>query len=227
MKHLLRFLVLALSLPLLLFPLDLLNHFEYHLLGSLADGVVVGEWYLVAFNILLFTSFLIPLSFRRKVDWREKGLVAAFFTSLFIEMYGLPLTIFLIAGALHPTTPKPHIYATSMLLGVPLALSIGMLYGLILMVFGAALILLGWVTLYRNTSKGLVTSGIYSISRHPQYVGFVLVVFGWWVGWPTLLTTVFAPVLIYKYVRLCRAEEKEVGKNRMYQRYMKETPMLI
>jgi protein-S-isoprenylcysteine O-methyltransferase Ste14 len=45
--------------------------------------------------------------------------------------------------------------------------------------------------------------------RHPQYVGFILVMFGFLLQWPTLLTLVMFPVLVFMYVRLARTEERE------------------
>jgi len=94
---------------------------------------------------------------------------------------------------------------------------------------GMTLIILGWVTLYRNTKKeGLVTSGIYNYSRHPQYLGFILIILGWFFGWPTPLTLIFAPILIYKYVTVCRKEEIEVKKEHPeYDNYRSKVPFMI
>jgi methanethiol S-methyltransferase len=47
------------------------------------------------------------------------------------------------------------------------------------------------------------------LRRHPQYVGFILVMLGFLVQWPTLLTLGMFPVLVFMYVRLARAEERE------------------
>jgi methanethiol S-methyltransferase len=226
MKDLLRYVLAFLTLPILFFPSELFHHFHFHISGSLAEGMVIGNWTLVVFNILVFTAFLIPLGYRRRADWRERGLVAAFFTSLFIEMYGLPLVIFFIAGALIPSSPKPEAFLIYPLLGEYLALTVGMVYGLLLILFGALLIILGWVTLYRNRKTSIVKSGIYSISRHPQYLGFMLVVFGWWIGWPTILTSLTAPILIYKYYSVCRTEERELLSTAGYKQYIKKTRML-
>ncbi len=206
---------------------ELLNHIEYHLFGGVEGAIISGEWQLVAFNIAVFMAFLIPLSYRRKIYWGEYGLVTAFFVSLFIEMYGIPLTVYLAYVLLMPETPKPDIVYSYPLMGVNLDLTFPMAYGVFLMALGAALIIIGWVTLYTNRKRGLVTTGIYSLSRHPQYAGFILVISGWWLGWPTLLTTIFAPVLVWKYITVCKSEEKEVGLDADYKKYADRTPMLF
>ena len=97
--------------------------------------------------------------------------------------------------------------------------------------FGTVLIIVGWITLYRGSKRkerNFVAGGIYKYSRHPQYLGFILVVFGWFIDWPTLITLIFAPILIYKYVQVCRVEEKEIlAEHPEYSEYMKKVPFFI
>jgi protein-S-isoprenylcysteine O-methyltransferase Ste14 len=57
--------------------------------------------------------------------------------------------------------------------------------------------------------RGLATTGPYSYVRHPQYVGFVLVMFGFLLQWPTILTLAMFPVLVWMYARLARQEEHD------------------
>ena len=103
-----------------------------------------------------------------------------------------------------------------------------MLYGAFLMILGTAVVIVGWVTLYRRVDReGLVTTGIYSISRHPQYLGFMLVIYGWMVGWPTVLTVIFGTILLIVYVRVCIKEEKEVAREHDYNGYKEEVPFLL
>ncbi len=225
----LRALVLGLLLSMFLFPRELLEHFRGHFSGAILDRMVTGDWPLVALNVAAFVAFLVPLSFRRRVDWREGGLVVAFFVSLFVEMYGVPLLVALVAPSLEPLAPA-HMGTVvhADVLGVRLALTVPMVYGTAIILLGTALVLLGWVTLWRRLRSGpLVTDGIYSATRNPQYLGFVLVLAGWIVGWPTVLVVVMAPVLICMYWRLCRREESELLGVPGFEDYRARVPLLL
>lgn len=225
----LRIVLLLFILSLFLFPRHLFNHFHAHITGSVESDTIKDRWLLVILNILIFCAILIPLGFRRKVKWKEHGLVFAFFVSMFIEMYGIPFTILFASKAIQPSGDMDlYMPLIVELAGVFFAFTIPMMYGAVLMIAGILLIVWGWMTLYRNIKKeGFVTSGIYSISRHPQYLGFILVVAGWFLGWPTLLTVIFCPVLIFKYIKVCRKEEEEMGKDHDYISYKKKVPFLI
>jgi protein-S-isoprenylcysteine O-methyltransferase Ste14 len=74
-----------------------------------------------------------------------------------------------------------------------------------------------------------VTSGIYSYVRHPQYVGFIMVMFGFLLQWPTLLTLAMFPVLVYMYIHLSHVEEREsiAEFGAEYERYMRDVPGFI
>lgn len=206
---------------------DFIDHIRLHLFGGAYAYTIQNQWGFVIFNILIFIAFMIPLSYRRKANWAERGLVIGFFTSLFIEMYGIPLTIYLAYSILHPQKQAIKIVESTSLFGIHLDMTIGMAYGLFLMILGAALIILGWITLYQNRKKDFVKSGLYSLSRHPQYLGFILVIYGWWVGWPTILTTVTAPILIYKYLKVCSTEESDMLQVKGYREYLSKTRMFF
>jgi hypothetical protein len=49
--------------------------------------------------------------------------------------------------------------------------------------------------------------------RHPQYVGFVVIMIGFLLQWPTLATLLMFPVLVWFYVRLARREGSPRPKN--------------
>ena len=50
----------------------------------------------IAINAALFCLFILFLPFRDQLEWRTKGMLAAFFIALFTEMFGIPLLIFLL-----------------------------------------------------------------------------------------------------------------------------------
>ena len=211
--------ILAVLIFPLFFPAHFIQHFRAHLTGAIEGSIITGQWHVVLINILLFVSFLIPLSFRKKISWKEYGIVAAFFVSLFVEMYGIPLTIMFFSRTFDPSASATvDIIFTIRFLGVGFAFTLPMLYGSILMFLGTLIVVVAWATLYRNVEKvGLVTSGVYSISRHPQYLGFLVVI----------LTVVFGIVLFAMYIRISLKEEKEMGKDHDYQTYKEKTPFML
>jgi len=100
-------------------------------------------------------------------------------------------------------------------------LSLGLIIG------GFFLIAAAWRVLYAaQQRRELATTGPYSYVRHPQYAGFILIMFGFLLQWPTLLTLVMFPILVVMYVRLARQEEQEVRAEfgNAYDRYAAKTP---
>ncbi|HEV8680753.1 MAG TPA: isoprenylcysteine carboxylmethyltransferase family protein, partial [Stellaceae bacterium] len=92
---------------------------------------------------------------------------------------------------------------------------------------GFLLISAGWKILYEaQRRRGLATAGVYSYVRHPQYDGFILVMFGFLLQWPTLLTLAMFPILVFMYVRLARGEEGEAltAFGDAYRRYRLKVP---
>lgn len=79
--------------------------------------------------------------------------------------------------------------------------------------FGFYLLSSAWNVLYHAQRRSaLATSGPYARIRHPQYVAFVLILLGFLLQWPTLLTLVMFPVLLVMYGRLAITEEAEMRK---------------
>jgi protein-S-isoprenylcysteine O-methyltransferase Ste14 len=227
-------LLIFLTFPLLNLK-EVYNHFYVYLTGNITkfNYVITNQWSFVFISTLIFLAFLIPLSYRRKIKWSEYGLVSAFFVSLFVEMFGIPLTIlfaskYFIAPDISSTYRINNIIKMDFL-GIKMGMAPVMVYGFILMMVGTLLIITGWITLYNNIKKqGLVASGIYSYSRHPQYLGFIFIILGWFIGWPTILTLIFTPILVYEYIRVCITEEKEIiGKNPKYKEYKERVPFFI
>lgn len=200
------------------------------------DIPAYGLWSLVILNSIVFIffafSFFKPATAR---DWRSFGAYSAFIIALFTEMYGFPLTIYLLSGWLQTRYPQidwlshdaGHLLET--VFGWRLNPHFGPFHLLSFVSIGGGFMLIasGWRVLYEAQKKGvLATTGVYAWVRHPQYVGFVLVMFGFLLQWPTLLTAAMFPVLVVMYWRLARREEQEVLAQfgDAYERYMRNVP---
>lgn len=198
-----------------------------------------GLWSLVLINsavfILFAFSFFKPQTAR---DWRSFGAFSAFLVALFTEMYGFPLTIYLLSGWLQSRYPgidwlsHDAGHLLEMLFGWKANPHLGPFHVISFVLIGGGFWLLSaaWPVLYRAQREGrLATTGPYARVRHPQYVAFVLILLGFLFQWPTLLTLAMFPVLVWMYVRLARNEERqalaEFGV--AYERYMQATPAFV
>lgn len=230
-RRLVRAVLLVLALVPFIYWQPFYVHFYTYLTGTIIAGIIKSQWQLVIFSILLFMVFVIPLTYRKPVKWLDYGLISAFFISLFVEMYGIPLTILLASKYLFvPGIKLPADVVEFNFLGVGIGMDHAMLFGAVLIIFGMGLIIFGWRSLFEQSkNNNFAQKGLYTISRHPQYLGFILLVLGWFFGWPTILTLFFSPVLIYKYVKAAQAEEKGLTERFgiAYQEYKKKTPFLI
>lgn len=179
-----------------------------------------GNWFLVLFNIFLFLYF-VKSAFkpRTKTDWRTYRIFGAFVVALFAEMYGFPLTIYLLTSfvgnrfGLDFTHNNGHLLNT--LLGLKGDPHFSLLHTISYALIIGGFLLLGraWKTLYQAQKKQrLAITGVYKYIRHPQYLAFILIILGFLIQWPTLITLIMAPILIFRYTRLAIAEEKEMLK---------------
>ena len=192
-----------------------------------------GMWVVVAFNVGIFLFFILSfLKPKGNDEWRSMGVVVAFLIALFAEMYGFPLTIYLLSGWLGDAYPvlQPFSHKFGHLWvvvfgGSDLAWAIVMGLSLVLMIMGYQLLSKGWTQIHAARG-GLVTDGIYAYARHPQYTGLVLIIIGFLVQWPTLLTVVMAPILLYAYAHLAKQEEQKahVEFGNKYMDYIRKTP---
>lgn len=198
-----------------------------------------GLWGLVIINSLVFIifafSFTKPTTTR---DWRSFGMFSAFIVALFVEMYGFPLTIYLLSGWLAQNYPELD----------PLAHDSGHLWHMLLRMKGnphfdflhilSNVFILGgfwllsaaWKVLYAAQRGGtLAITGPYAHVRHPQYLAFILIMLGFLLQWPTLPTLIMFPILTHVYIRLARREEQEALAvfGDAYARYMQKTAGFI
>jgi protein-S-isoprenylcysteine O-methyltransferase Ste14 len=198
-----------------------------------------GLWSLVVLNSAVFVLFAYSFAKPRSArDWRSFGAFSAFLVALFAEMYGFPLTIYLLSGWLGQRFPEldlfthdtGHLWHT--LLGWegnphfdPLHLASYALIG-----GGFWSVSAAWPVLLRAQQQGqLATTGPYARVRHPQYAGFVLILLGFLFQWPTLLTLGMFPILVWMYLRLARREEAEARSQfgEAYALYAARTPAFV
>ena len=195
-----------------------------------------GLWALVIINSALFIMF--AFSFAKpesKRDWKTLGAFSAFIVALFTEMYGFPLTIYLITPWLNSRFPgldplghdAGHLWSTIFGLKGDPHFSPFHIASYVFIAGGFWIVASAWPILHRAIrTKTLAKEGPYAVIRHPQYVGFVLVMFGFLLQWPTLVTLAMFPILLFVYWRLSLSEERqvraEVGED--YERYAAKVP---
>jgi protein-S-isoprenylcysteine O-methyltransferase Ste14 len=191
---------------------------------------------LVVINTLVFIFFAFSFTHPRTGrDWRSLGAFSAFLAALFTEMFGFPLTIYLLAGWLGQRHPEidlfshqtGHLWQTMLgLKGDPHLTPLHWLSEA-LIVGGFILVGASWDVLFKaQRAQKLASTGPYTYLRHPQYAGFILIMLGFLVQWPTLLTAIMFPILLFMYLRLARHEEHEALAQfgEAYRQYAAQTP---
>src|SRR5215207_2712911 len=154
-----------------------------------------GLWGLVVLNSVIFIFF--AFSFfkpRTSRDWRSFGAFSGFLVALFAEMYGFPLSIYLLSGWLQSRYPGVDWlshdagHLLEMLFGWKANPHFGPFHILSFALIGSGFTLISaaWRVLYdAQQSRALARTGPYSYVRHPQYDGFALVMLGFLLQWPT------------------------------------------
>ena len=186
--------------------------------GEELGGYAYGMWPGVIFNtglILFFViSYLVP---KKNIEWGSMGAFIGFIVALFTEMYGFPLTIYLLSSwmgksypVLNPFTHNHgHLFLVFLgLADAPWAMTTLHIVSNGLIFFGIYVMYKGWVLIYGAHGKRLVTEGVYSHVRHPQYAGLFLVTVGFLIQWPSITTLIMWPILMFSYYRLAMREEK-------------------
>ena len=203
------------------------------------ESPAYGLWGLVLINSVVFIlfaySFFKPQTPR---DWRSFSAFSAFLVALFAEMYGFPLTIYFLSGWLQTRYPNIDWFShdaghlLEMVFGWKTNPHAGPFHILSFVFIGGGFVLIAaaWKVLYdAQQRRTLATTGPYSYVRHPQYVGFILVMFGFLLQWPTILTLAMFPVLTVMYVKLARSEERDASSEfgDAYAKYAAEVPGFI
>jgi protein-S-isoprenylcysteine O-methyltransferase Ste14 len=193
-----------------------------------------GSWGMVI-SMALISGFVILryLPTKTRLGRRSGGALAAFIVALFAEMYGFPLTIYLLGHFVGIEIPLDHINGHLLgnlitALGGGNGWLIVMIASNALLLVGLLLIMEGWKLVYRSEGE-LVTHGVYAHIRHPQYTGIFIVTLAFMIQWPTLATLVLWPFVIAMYVRLARREEHDVLAEfpEQYTFYQQRVPMFF
>lgn len=202
------------------------------------DDVGFGLWGLVILNTV-GTVALVAMLFHPKTrrDWRAMGVFSAFAVALFTEMYGFPLTLYLLSGPLGSRFPEltithrgGHIWNDLIGWRWDPHLSPFHLASYLLLLTGFVVIALGWRRLFAAVrEERLATQGVYAYVRHPQYLGFLLVMVGFLLQWPTIPTLILFPVFVLVYNRLATSEECEVRRRfgKAWDEYAARTPRVL
>lgn len=189
--------------------------------GVALIAIVAASWVLY--------RYLAPKTWH---EWAGAGMVQAFIIALYAEMYGFPLTIYLLARffGLDGDGLSANLWSTLLGLGAT-GMLISMLLGYALVVIGIAVFLQGWRELYRARRENrLATDGSYRLIRHPQYTGLFIALFGEGVvHWPTLFSVGLFPVIVLVYFSLSRREERRMLEQfgEEFRAYQRMVPMFV
>ena len=198
-----------------------------------------GLWPLVIINSLIFIIFSFTFTKpKTSRDWRSFGAFSAFIIALFTEMYGFPLTIYLFSGWLSTKFPSidffthnsGHLFEDFFGWGGDPHFGPFHIASYILIFYGFSLLANAWKVLYKaRKDHALAVTGPYARIRHPQYIGFILIMFGFFLQWPTILTLLMFPILVWMYTRLALSEEKDAQKEfgEAWDVYVSRTPAFI
>jgi protein-S-isoprenylcysteine O-methyltransferase Ste14 len=183
--------------------------------------IVVVSWF--------FYRYFAPDSWR---EWVGAGVVQAFIIALYAEMYGFPLTIYLLVRFFGLDREYVSTNLWSTLIGFGEAgMLVSMLLGYTVAFVGIGLFAQGWRQVYRaRQDDRLVTDGLYRYVRHPQYTGLFIAMFGEGIiHWPTIFSVALFPIVLVVFTWLARKEERNMvaAFGEVYRTYQDKVPMFL
>ncbi len=189
-----------------------------------------GNWILVMINIAFFSMFLVFIPFRKKMTRLPSSMYLAFIVAFYSEMYGFPLTIYILSWFFGYQNPLTHTagHLLAGVIGEDVFFYVIHPLSTILMIVGILLIVFSWKKIYGSKGQ-LVTDGIYAYVRHPQYLGILILSLGMIVQWITIPTVFMWPFLVILYYRLAKKEQKEMEEKfgEKYRQYRIKVPMFL
>ncbi len=192
-----------------------------------------GAWGIALIMAVLASWFLYRyLAPRTWKEWASAGVVQAFIIALYAEMYGFPLTIYLLVRffGLDQDDLSASLWSTLLGLGET-GMMIGMILGYAILFAGIGIFMEGWRELHKARQESrLVTDRLYGLVRHPQYTGLFIGLFGEGiVHWPTVFSVALFPIIVVAYYLLARSEERQVEQEfgDEYRAYRARVPMFI
>ena len=190
----------------------------------------------VVLNVIVLSLFgiflLIGNKLREKGTRLAAGVYSAFIAALFIEMYGLNLSLFIFTWAYGKAVLDNLYNFLAILIGldlfIPIFFNLLLPVSNMMVLIGIALVIFGWSKIYKAKGQ-LVTKGIYKYVRHPQYLGFLLITLGMVALWPVITTVIMWPLLFFLYRHLATREEETMEKKfgEEYLRYKTKVPRFI
>ena len=191
-----------------------------------------GNWIGVVLWIALFGVFLFFTPFYKKSQRKPSSVYIAFVIALALEMFGVPLSMYVITWVLGHSLPDGVLWGHTLIGYIG---HWGMYISYVFYLLGILFVVLGWKEIYKRywskeEGKGeLVTNGIYNYIRHPQYTGFLLVTLGMIFEWATLPLLIMWPLLAMIYYRLAKKEESdiEIEFGQKYLEYRRRTGMFL